>query len=98
MARDRRNDYTLWGYGATGRSLQHALRERGKRPATILELHPGRIGNSIAGAPVLHPDDWLRSPRHRLVVSVAGTTARAEIRTVLSRAGLRDGTDYVCAA
>jgi cellulose synthase/poly-beta-1,6-N-acetylglucosamine synthase-like glycosyltransferase len=90
--------YALWGYGATGRGLQRALRERGKRPAVILELHPGRIGNSIAGAPVLRPDDWLRSPRHRLVVSVAGAAARSEIRTALSRAGLRDGTDYVCAA
>ena len=92
------NDYALWGYGATGRGLQRALREHGKRPAAILELHPGRIGNSIAGAPVLHPDDWLRSPRHRLVVSVAGAAARAEIRTALGRVGLRDGADYVCAA
>jgi glycosyltransferase involved in cell wall biosynthesis len=92
------DDYTLWGYGGTGRRLQRALREHGKRPALILELHPGRIGNVIAGASVLHPDDWLRSPRHRLVVSVAGSTARKQIRDVLDRAGLRETIDYVCAA
>ncbi len=92
------NAYALWGYGGTGRSLQHALRRRGKRPSAILELHPGRIGNAIAGAPVVHPDEWLRSPQQRLVVSVAGSTARAEIRARLDRAGLCDGIDYVCAA
>jgi hypothetical protein len=62
------------------------------------ELHPGRIGNAIAGAPVVHPDEWLRAPHQRLVVSVAGATARAEIRAALDRAGLCDGIDYVCAA
>jgi glycosyltransferase involved in cell wall biosynthesis len=92
------SDYALWGYGGTGRSLQHALRQRGKRPSAILELHPGRIGNAIAGARVVHPDEWLRTPQQRLVVSVAGAKARAEIRTALDRAGLRDGIDYVCAA
>ncbi|HEX9814887.1 MAG TPA: glycosyltransferase family A protein [Myxococcota bacterium] len=92
------NHYALWGYGGTGRSLQNALRKRGKRPSAILELHPGRIGNTIAGAPVVRPDEWLRAPRQRLVVSVAGVTARAEIRTALDGAGLRDGIDYVCAA
>jgi glycosyltransferase involved in cell wall biosynthesis len=92
------NDYALWGYGETGRSLQNALRQCGKRPSAILELHPGRIGNAIAGAPVVHPDEWLRSPQQRLVVSVAGATARAEIRAALDRAGLCDGVDYVCAA
>jgi len=92
------SEYALWGYGGTGRCLQRALRERGKRPSAILELHPGRIGNSIAGAPVVRPSDWLRAPRQQLVVSVAGARARSEIRTVLDRAGLDDGIDYVCAA
>jgi len=92
------NRYALWGYGGTGRSLQSALRRCGKRPSAILELHPGRIGNAIAGAPVVHPDDWLRAPDQRLVVSVAGARARAEIRGALDRAGLVDGVDYVCAA
>jgi len=92
------DDYALWGYGGTGRCLQNALRKRGKRPSAILELHPGRIGNAIAGAPVMHPHEWLRDPDQRLVVSVAGAWARAEIRGVLDQAGLSDGIDYVFAA
>jgi glycosyltransferase involved in cell wall biosynthesis len=90
--------YVLWGYGGTGRSLQRALLDHGKRPAAILELHPGRIGNTIAGAPVLHPDVWLSDPRHPLVVSVAGTKARTQIRAALSAAGLTETVDFVCAA
>jgi glycosyltransferase involved in cell wall biosynthesis len=92
------NTYALWGYGGTGRCLQNALRKRGKRPSAILELHPGRVGNAIAGAPVMQPHEWLRAPHQRLVVSVAGARARAEIRSVLDKAGLGDGIDYVCAA
>ena len=95
-----RNDdqYALWGYGATGRALQRALRAHGKLPAVILELHPGRIGNQIAGAPVVHPEQWLVSRRHRLVVSVAGAKARGQIREALADAKLREGIDFVCAA
>jgi hypothetical protein len=64
----------------------------------ILELHSGRIENAIAGARVVHPDDWLRTPQRRLVLLVSGARARAEIRGVLDQAGLSDGIDYVCAA
>ena len=90
--------YALWGYGATGRALSRALLEHGKHPAVILELHPGRIGNHIAGAPVVHPDQWLASPQHPLVVSVAGQSARTQIREALVRARLRERVDFVCAA
>lgn len=90
--------YALWGYGRTGRTLARALRDCGKRPAAILELHPGRMGNRIAGAPVVHPDDWLRAPTHPLVVSVARAAPRAQIRAALAEAGRREAVDYVCAA
>jgi len=92
------SEYALWGYGATGRALQRALRRHHKLPAVILELHPGRIGNVIADAPVVHPDEWLARPTHRLVVSVAGETARRQIRDRLALAELRERVDFVCAA
>ncbi len=92
------DEYALWGYGSTGRALQRALRALGKRPAVIVELHPGRIGNQIAGAPVVHPDAWLASRTHRLVVSVAGETPRSQIRERLALAELRERVDFVCAA
>jgi glycosyltransferase involved in cell wall biosynthesis len=90
--------YALWGYGSTGRALVRALRTHRKHPAVIVELHPGRIGNQIAGAPVVHPDQFLASRKHPLVVSVAGEIARTQIREVLAGAQLRERVDFVCAA
>jgi hypothetical protein len=88
----------LWGYGKTGRTLQRALREHGKTPAAIVELHPGRIGNVIAGAPVVAPDQlatWRQLP---LIASVAGAKARQKIRAALALQGYRERRDYICAA
>jgi glycosyltransferase involved in cell wall biosynthesis len=91
-------DYVLWGYGATGRALHRALREHGKRACSIVELHPRRIGEVIHGAPVIRPEALPRRPRRPLVVSVAGETARAEIRADLARLGYRETRDFICAA
>jgi GT2 family glycosyltransferase len=90
--------YVLWGYGGTGRALHRALRERGKRAAAIVEVHPRRIGNTIQGAPVIAPDDLARWRGLPLVASVAGASARARIRAALGRAGYREVDDFVCAA
>ena len=89
--------YVLWGYGGTGRTLCRALAAHGKRPSHIVELHPGRLGNVIQGAPVISPDR-LAAPECRarlIIVSVAGDTARAEIRAALGALGI---SNYVCAA
>lgn len=91
-------DYTLWGYGDTGRTLRKALAEHGKRPAHIVELHPGRLGQTIHGAPVVGPDALPTLPRRPLVVSVAGAEPRAQIRTALARMGFEELRDFVVAA
>jgi len=96
LARDRR--YLLWGYGATGRALAKALRAHGRHPEAIIELHPGRIGQRIQGAPVIPPEELGSPGTLPLVVSVAGADARAQIRAELTRRGWRDSSDYVCAA
>jgi glycosyltransferase involved in cell wall biosynthesis len=92
--------YALWGYGRTGRTLARALAAHGKRPARVIELHPGRIGQRIAGAEVVHPAA-LRGPYLRelpLVVSVARAGPRAEIRAALCELGFAETRDFVCAA
>lgn len=90
--------YTLWGHGGTGRALRAALERHGHRPGHIVELHPGRIGQSIHGAHVVHVDALCTLPRGRLVVSVAGASNRALIRAHLDGLGWRETIDYVCAA
>jgi cellulose synthase/poly-beta-1,6-N-acetylglucosamine synthase-like glycosyltransferase len=90
--------YALWGYGGTGRTLARALRAHAKHPAVIIELHPGRIGKRIQGARVIAPDALARELGMPLIVSVAGATARAQIRAALAKLGFRETLDFVCAA
>jgi glycosyltransferase involved in cell wall biosynthesis len=90
--------YWLWGYGGTGRALARALRAHDRHPDAIVELHPGRIGQRIQGAPVIAPEKLGAPGMLPLVVSVAGAHARGLIRAELAKRGWREGTDYVCAA
>ena len=90
--------YILWGYGSTGRTLRRALYELGKQPTHIIEVHPGRIGNKIHGAPVVPPERLPDLPRQPLIVSVAGAGPRSEVRARLASMGLSDPEDFVCAA
>ena len=92
------DEYVLWGYGGTGRALRRALQAYGKRATHVIEVHPGRLGNTIQGAPVVAPDA-LPSLRPRpLVVSVARPGPRARIRAALVQMGFREHRDFVCAA
>jgi len=90
--------YLLWGYGDTGKALSLALAQRGKQPASIIELHPRRLGQLIRGVRVVAPSALPSLPRLPLVVSVAGLAPRTEIRAALAEMGFRELRDYVCAA
>ena len=92
------DSYVLWGYGSTGRSLRRALLEHDKAPSHIVELHPGRLGKRIHGAPVIPPHELPGLPGSRVIASVAGAQARHEIRHTLAAMGFVDGRDFVCAA
>ena len=94
----RSTGYILWGYGDTGRSLRKALLAHDHRPTHIVELHPGRIGQRIHGAPVVRPEALTGLRDMPIVVSVAGTQPRGQIRRALSAMGFRETLDYVCAA
>jgi glycosyltransferase involved in cell wall biosynthesis len=90
--------YVLCGYGATGRALRRALLAHGKRPSHVVEVHPGRLGKTIHGAPVISIDELGRAPRRPVVASVAGAGPRCEIRAALAALGLRETEDFICAA
>ena len=90
--------YVLWGHGGTGRSLRAALEQHGLRPDHIVELHPGRVGQRIHGATVVHVDSVASMAPGRLVVSVSGATNRALIRAHLDALGWRESEHYVCTA
>jgi glycosyltransferase involved in cell wall biosynthesis len=92
------SEYILWGYGDTGRELRLALAKHDRHPRHIVELHPGRIGQRIHGAQVIPPEALTRVHRCPIVVSVAGQSARSQIRGALSEMGFRERADFVCAA
>lgn len=93
-----RREYLLWGHGPTGRALKRALATHGHAPAAIVEVHPRRLGRSIAGAPVIAPDELAAPAALPLIASVAGEAARTQIRAFLAARGWHDGRDFVCAA
>jgi len=93
-----RATYVLWGYGGTGRALRRALLARGRRPSHVVEVHPGRLGNRIHGAPVVPPGALADLRRERVVASVAGAEARAKIRAALGTMGFVELRDFVCTA
>ena len=93
----RTDTYVLWGYGSTGRSLRKALLRHGKRPSHVVDVHPRRIGQTIQGAPVISINE-LRRPQTPLIASVAGERPRQLIREALRALGLRETSDFVCAA
>jgi glycosyltransferase involved in cell wall biosynthesis len=90
--------YILWGFGDTGRAMHRALLQHGKRPAHVVEVHPGRLGNVIHGAPVVEYQQLLHLPRLPVVVSVAGDGPRRQIRDAMAAMGFRELQDFVCAA
>lgn len=92
------DDYILWGFGDTGKAMRKELAHHGKRPSLIVELHPGRVGKSIHGAPVIYPDEL---PPHRgrpILVSVAGDEPRRQNRAWLAAMGFVELRDFVCVA
>lgn len=90
--------YVLWGYGDTGRTLVAALTREGRHVSHIVDVHPRRIGQRIAGVPVVGLDALDALVGQRLIVSVAGRSPREEIRRYLSDRGWVERRDFVVAA
>jgi glycosyltransferase involved in cell wall biosynthesis len=91
-------EYVLWGYGGTGKALRRALLEHGKRVHAFVELHPGRLGQVIHGAPVIAYDALPTLRGRPLLTSVAGAQPREQIRAALRAMEFSEGSDYVCCA
>ena len=88
----------LWGYGERGKALRRALLVHGKRSTYIVEVHPGRLGKSIHGAPVIAPQQLADLRRYPVIASVAGAVARQQIRAAMRSMGFEEAEDFICAA
>jgi hypothetical protein len=90
--------YVLWGYGETGKALRRALLVHGKQPSHVVEVHAGRLGQTIHGAPVIVPAGLRELHGSLIIASVAGQEARRRIRSALVSMGFVETRDFVCAA
>ncbi len=92
-----RRGVVIWGAGPIGKSWARALRAHGCQVQAFVEVHPGRIGRSIQGAPVVPVSAAGRiGPLHLAAVGRPG--ARERILLEMSRLGLVAGRDFLAVA
>lgn len=87
---------SLWGATDTGRALSKLLSQRGARVVRFVELDPRKLGQTIHGVPVIHPDA-LPDDSH-VLACVAAKGARDDIRAWFSQRGRTELTHYTCVA
>ncbi len=81
----------VWGAGPVGRRLVRALRSEDVEVAHLIDIHPGRLGQRIAGLPVSAPAFLLEHPELFVLAAVQRPGARASIAGFLERAGRQHG-------
>jgi glycosyltransferase involved in cell wall biosynthesis len=89
---------TLWGATDTGRGLSRRLSARGAKVARFVELSPRKIGQTIHGVPVVHPEDLGGPGDGHLLACVAAKGAREDIRRWLTSRGWLEVRDFTCVA
>jgi hypothetical protein len=94
--RAARERLVIWGAGRRTRRRAAHLLARGCRPVAWIDIDPRKVGNRIAGVPVV-PPDWLcgRRPRPFVLCYVATHGARPRVEADLARLGYRKGVDYL---
>jgi hypothetical protein len=80
--------FALWGAGRLARPWRQWLRGLGVRPEFVADIHPGRIGQRMLGAPVVPAEAVPAHDWRYLLVTVSGHEARAATRALLARWGL----------
>ncbi len=92
-----RTPVTLWGATDTGRALCRLLQANEVQVLCFLELNPRKLGQTIHGAPVLHPDALPDDGSH-VLSCVAAKGARDEIRRWLTQRGMKELQHFTCVA
>lgn len=88
----------LWGAGKPTRQRAAHLLDQGVDIAAYVDIDPHKIGQRIAGRPVIAPSS-LPPPDQAFVLSyVANRGARDLIRAELTTRGYAEGRDFLCGA
>lgn len=89
---------TLWGATDTGRALSKLLTAKGLRVVRFVELNAKKIGQTIHGVPVIHPDALPGADESHVLSCVAAKGAREDIRAFLTARGRVELRDFTCLA
>lgn len=88
--------FAIWGAGRRTRRRCRWLLAHGLAPLAWIDIDPRKIGNRLAGVPVVAPD-WLATRPDVFVLSyVANHGARELISKQLESLGRRNGEGFLC--
>jgi len=85
----------LWGAGDEGKAWRKALEAEGIGVHRWIEVHPGRIGQRIAGARV-ESYETLRPGCGPLLLCIGTKGARQQVRDWTRERGILEGRDFIC--
>lgn len=87
------------GAGPIGKEMAALLRREEIRVHAFIEVNPRRIGNAIAGSPVLSTGDVPGFLGKAVMLPAVGRgTGRERIREILKAAGFIEGDSFFCVA
>lgn len=88
----------LWGGGPLAKGWRRSLAARGHPIAAFVDVNPRRLGQRVAGVPVLTAEQAARLTDVLHLAAVGQPGARERIRTLASRLGLLEGRDLIAVA
>lgn len=88
-------EVVLAGAGLEGRAWYRALAEAGVRVTRWVDVDPRKIGRNLHGAPVVPPAE-VGPGMGKLLITVGTRGARDGVREWASRAGFREGEEFLC--
>ena len=86
------------GSGPVGKTFAQALQGEGHTVAAFVDLDPRKIGQTIHGAPVIHPDDVRRYRSCYFLAAVGSSKGRAEVREHLNSEGFSEPGEFCAVA
>ena len=95
VAEDRRR-VAIVGAGVVGKPLARRLARLGVPVDAFVDLNPRKIGLTIHGAPVIHPDEMEPLRGAWLLAAVSARGQRDVVRNDLEARGFREGEDFLC--
>jgi FlaA1/EpsC-like NDP-sugar epimerase len=88
----------IWGAGRPTRKRAAALLDHGIRIAGYIDVDAKKTGRSVAGVPVIGPEELPAAGSILVLGYVSSRGARDLIRAELVRRGYREGRDFLMAA